>query len=199
MSLFLRYHNDEDSPCVTVFSMEPQYRSVLAYGGATMRVAIPHLFFVFNYRQVPGGYCFPGIYGNGLRVFVRNKPLTKLSDAMCSSPTDHPTTGQVCTDHRFDNMVFEDVEVLTGTIIDLWWNTPHYFYMPKAQNYDYYGSSWKDMTMEQVLSTDWIKAGTMRNIIGKDVELLNQPVGRLPSILQQNNPYGAPKKAKAKK
>lgn len=194
MSLMLRYHNDEDSPCFTVFSMEPQYRTILLYGkGTPARVPLPHLFFVFRYSIVPGGYCFPGIYGDGLRVLCSNKPLTKLTDMLCSSPTDHIGTGQVCTDHGWDNAIFDDVEVLTGTILDLWWNTPHWFCVNR-QGYDYYGDKWKEMSMEDILKQEWTPATSISSLIGKKEGLMEQPVGKLPSILRKGVGKKAPRR-----
>jgi hypothetical protein len=197
MSLRLRYHNDESNPCMTVFTMEPQHRSILlyqrlksSYGFAPMGVPFPHLVFILSYRPVPGGFMFPGVYGIGLRVLASPEPITSYDDKLAVCPTEYPYPhlGVVCTDHRWDNVVFPDVETLTGTIIDLWWNTIHYVLgLPNTSYGQYYDNAerWGKLSIAEVMALPWDRQFSLRQIleVSKNKKLmLDQPV-KLPSVL----------------
>ncbi len=185
----LRYHN-LDLPgqrCISVLSLEPQVRSIFTQSGhGRISLPWPNIIFSFRYNKVEGGYLYPGLYGDGLRVLLRGKPLKNFEDHVACSPTEHHANAQACTDHGWDNSVFKEPTEMFATILEIWWGSPHLINQ-------YYGCTvdikkWQAMSMDEVGSYNWQEKAPLRGYIPglpADAEIQDEPVGVLKSVFKR--------------
>jgi hypothetical protein len=176
-----------------VFESEPQHRSLLIYGDPVpKRVALPWLVFAVRYIVGNDGkFTFRGIYANGLGVYFRKEPLKSFDDPLYHSITDYGRNGISCTDHRFDALVCDTAEEIAGTVLDIWWNTPHMIYFPEDGSYANYATAsqkWVKETPESMLKKTYNPiTGNLRTLlpVSIDEQMVDEPVPKLKSCFFQ--------------
>lgn len=173
---------DKDTQ-ITILTMDPCFRTIFVHGNFT-KLPFPYLNFVFRYRKVPGGFCYPGLGGAGFGVYFSKKPLGK-NVKLSFSPTEN-WTGIVCTNHAWDGKVFYTRKEMFNTMIDFWIGVNHAIYFDdvfldsgyrrrKRQPSILSLNSWQKMTLEEVTKYDWPKS--LHNPINfKPVEYIDKPI-----------------------
>lgn len=186
----LRYHNLDlpGQQCISVLSLEPQVRSIYTQSGqGRISLPWPTIIFSFRYTKVEGGYLYPGLYGDGLRVLLRAQPLETFNDTVAPSPTEHHQNAMACTDHGWDNSVFKHPTEMFATILEIWWGSPHLMNQ-------YYGcvvdiKKWMSMSVEEVTAKDLQhQTKSLRSYITglpSDVEVKDEPVGVMTSVFKR--------------
>lgn len=100
-------------------------------------------------------YFYPGVYGNGLRVYGSITPIVNFDSEVFLLPTDICNNGNVCTPHDNDGKKFKSPEELARFVISLWWNISHVI-----ENQPF-SSSWKNKKLEDLKNGQWKKAGSL--------------------------------------
>lgn len=150
----LKYHLELETEGILILESEPQIRNIFVYSqlGNTARLPFPYIEFVIRYiKDDKGQLYFPGVWGSGLRVYGSLKPLNSMLDDVFLLPTDDRQGGYVCTNHMYDMYKFSSLEIMTKTIISLWWNVNHMI------NQVCYNKI-RNMSLEQILkpgAVDW--------------------------------------------
>lgn len=147
---------------VLIFEIPPQTRTLpINRNKGFARLNFPYLIIVITYQRRGPKLLYQGIYGSGLRVYFKNSPLESLDDSVFYIPTDYFRLGIVCTDHRRDSSLYDTKEDLVKAIITLWYGTVHDFE---------YDIEWFERTKENILATEWMEAGSLREIINISTE-----------------------------
>ena len=167
---------------ISLLTLDPDYRTIcLNFRGAKFyKVPFPYLNFVFRYKEVPGGVCYPGVYGQGFSVFFTKEPIVNKIPVFYSTPTE-PDYGVVCTDHNWDNYVFPNKEVMFGTIINFWWGLQHFADLVRIKTVPFTIDKWKKMTLLEAINFDWLVSlyqgeGLKAESILHDTILKNLPI-----------------------
>lgn len=160
----MRYHLDRKQDGLVVLEAEPQLRSIFVYSQNrnTMRVPLPYILFIVRYVKLSSGnFSYPGIYGSGLSVYGKLKPLADMSDNVVYLPTDYESNkGLVCTEHSSDNKQFGKVTELVNFVVTHWWGHLHRI------DYQPFGATaWQEAKMDQIKKGKWQKAGDFRSAL----------------------------------
>lgn len=121
----LRYQLENEKCGVIVYESDPEFRTLFTRSQVkySVRVPLPHMLFVVKYTKTGDKFVYPGYFGIGLQVFCGNKPLGSLDEELFCFPTD--TNATVCTNHTFDNSLFDSPEELAKFVVSLWYGATH--------------------------------------------------------------------------
>lgn len=113
--------------CVLV-EVPPQTRILsvhdLRYGGDKfIKVNLPYLYFFVRYDIKNGKYLYRGIASSGLHIFSSTKKILTTDQILQVLPTD--VNGICCTNHDFDEKLFNSVKDLVKLVISLWYGHQH--------------------------------------------------------------------------
>lgn len=120
----LKCHNDCTVGGFLILESEPQVRTLFVSSElrSTLRVKLPHILFIIRYQKYNNKFIYPGLYGNGLNIACSFKSIQNLTDEVYYLPTDY---SPVCTNHAYDNKIFDTTYELANFVISLWWGTVH--------------------------------------------------------------------------
>lgn len=156
MQLKLRVENSSvfDQSGLMILEAEPQVRSIITSGSSnkfSYRLPFPYILFIIQYTKDnyrgQTKYFYPGLYGNGLRVYGSNSPLKTLENKVFLLPNEESGLGLVCTNHDYDGKTYNSVIELANEVIGLWWGHNH-----SLIRRDISFEQWSSMSLEDVLS-----------------------------------------------
>ncbi len=123
----VRYFREEGQAGIIILESPAQSRTIFS-DESPLYVKFQNLIHIVRYCVTETGeFTYLGAYVNGLVTCMSEKPLASFQDPVLFCGTDSDKKGLSCTPHDFDEMVCPSRQELAQAVLQVWWNTSHYF------------------------------------------------------------------------
>ena len=182
----LKYKQEGYDEGLIILESEPQFRSVFIKSETrnSIRLPFPYLYFTIAYVKVDNMYQYEGYYGHGLTVYAGLKPLSSLRDKMFLLPIEMSSYGAACTNHAYDNKLYNSLFELSNEVLSLWWGSIHSVYGIDIV-------SWSELSLNELDKIRFFKLPFYESEYLQNIEMYRRILNPKNLIDEQWNPKSA--------
>lgn len=115
-----------------IYQLKPCVRSInlsaatpFSWIEGRAKVNFPYMNFVVRYEVRSKGFFYRGMAGCGLQLFLSKNPIKSFRSQVYYPFTDC-NSGDICTNHRYDNKYFKSEDELCKFFINEYWSYCHH-------------------------------------------------------------------------